>query len=375
MELIVLLLLLLAAVWLQGVLYRTYAFRRLDYSCSLDRREAVEGDRIHLQEVVSNRKLLPLPWLKSEITTSKWLEFSELQSVVTGDTHFISSFFLVRSFQRVTRTWEGRCLKRGVFTIQKTVLVASDLLGGASFSSTAPAGSQVVVFPKALDLEENFISVSRNMGETCVRRNLLPDPFFIAGVREYQQGDPMNHIHWPATAREGRLMVYQNDSSSSQSRAVILNMQTREYANSGAVDADLLENAIRTCAALFEQTAGENIPLRFLANTPDAVATEEAWGESCLHSLLDLLARLPLKSGEHFPFYLNALHDSLTATDIILVTCYLDDAIMRFAHDKMDAGVPVRLYLLDPNPLPMEAGDLDIFMVRAPSAQKGGEAS
>ena len=105
MELIVLLLLLLAAVWLQGVLYRTYAFRRLDYSCSLDRREAVEGDRIHLQEVVSNRKLLPLPWLKSEITTSKWLEFSELQSVVTGDTRFISSFFLVRSFQRVTRTW------------------------------------------------------------------------------------------------------------------------------------------------------------------------------------------------------------------------------------------------------------------------------
>ena len=32
MELIVLLLLLLAAVWLQGVLYPTYAFRRLDYS-------------------------------------------------------------------------------------------------------------------------------------------------------------------------------------------------------------------------------------------------------------------------------------------------------------------------------------------------------
>ena len=375
MELIVLLLLLLAAIWLQGVLYRTYAFRRLDYSCSLDRREAVEGDRIHLQEVVSNRKLLPLPWLKSEITTSKWLEFSELQSVVTGDTRFISSFFLVRSFQRVTRTWEGRCLKRGVFTIQKTVLVASDLLGGASFSSTAPAGSQVVVFPKALDLEENFISVSRNMGETCVRRNLLPDPFFIAGVREYQQGDPMNHIHWPATAREGRIMVYQNDSSSSQNRAIILNMQTREFANSGAVRTEFLENAIRTCAALFAQTAGENIPLRFLANTPQPTATEEAWGESCLHDLLELLARLPVESGEHFPFYLNALYDTLSATDIILVSCYLDDAILDFARDKMDAGVPVRLYVLDPDAVPPEAGEFDVYLVSAAASGKGGEAT
>ena len=116
-------------------------------------------------------------------------------------------------------------------------------------------------------------------------------------------------------------MVYQNDSSTSQSRAILLNMQTREYANSGAVNADMLENAIRTCAALFEQTAGEGIPLRFLANTPQAISTEEAWGEGCLHSLLELLARLPLESGEHFPFYLNALYDNLNATDIILVTC------------------------------------------------------
>ena len=283
MELIVLLLLLFAAIFLQNRLYQKYAFRNLDYTCSFDRREATEGDPLCLQEVVSNRKLLPLPWLKSEITTSKWLEFSQLQSVVTDNTRFISSFFLVRSFQRVTRTWEGRCLKRGVFSVEKTVLVASDLIGGSAFSSTAPAGSQVVVFPKALDLDEDFISVSRNMGEVCVRRNLLPDPFFIAGVREYQTGDPMNHIHWPATAREGRIMVYQNDSSTSQSRAILLNMQTREYANSGAVNADMLENAIRTCAALFEQTAGEGIPLRFLANTPQAISTEEAWGEGCLH--------------------------------------------------------------------------------------------
>lgn len=363
MELLVLLLLLLAALWLQGLLYRRFSFRRLDYSCTLSKREAVEGDPIELLEVIANRKLLPLPWLKSEITTSRWLEFSQLQSVVTGETRFISSFFLVRSYQKITRTWQGRCLKRGVFSVEKSVLVASDLLGGAALSSVAPAGSQVVVFPRPLDLENDFRPASRRTGETCVRRNLLPDPFFISGMREYQPGDPMNHIHWPATAREGKIMVYENDSSTSQSRTILLNMQTREFANSGAVHADMLENAIRACAALFQETLEEGTPLRFLANTPEPVSTEEFWGEEHLHGLLELLALLPLKSGEHFPFYLNALYDDIRSTDIALVTCYLDEPILQFARDKQDAGVHVRLYVLDPGADAAQE-DLDIYLPR-----------
>ena len=153
MELLVLLLILAIAVWAQRAAFRWYAFRNLDYSCTLSKKEAVEGDAIALQEVVSNRKLLPLPWLKSEITTPKWLAFSQLQSVVTDETRFLSSFFMLRSYQRVTRTWEGRCLKRGVFSVQKTVLVAADLLGGGAFSSEGDAGSEVVVFPRPLELD------------------------------------------------------------------------------------------------------------------------------------------------------------------------------------------------------------------------------
>ena len=223
-----------------------------------------------------------------------------------------------------------------------------------------------------MQYEEEYVSISRNMGEICVKRNFLEDPFFIAGVREYQTGDPMNRVHWLATARQGRIMVHQNESSSSQSRSIVLNMQTREFANSGAVVTELLEDAIRTCAALFEQTAGEGIPMRFFANAPKPIATEESWGEGCLHSLLETLARLPLDSGEHFPFYLNSLYDTLSSTDVILVTCYLDEATIRFARDKMDAGVPVRLYVLDPDAVPPESGDLDVYVVTRP---RGGDAA
>ena len=158
-------------------------------------------------------------------------------------------------------------------------------------------------------------------------------------------------------------MVYENDSSTSQSRTILLNMQTREFANSGAVHADMLENAIRACAALVQETLEEGTPLRFLANTPEPVSTEEFWGEEHLHGLLELLALLPLKSGEHFPFYLNALYDDIRSTDIALVTCYLDEPILQFARDKQDTGVHVRLYVLDPGADAAQE-DLDIYLPR-----------
>ena len=96
---------------------------------------------------------------------------------------------------------------------------------------------------------------------------------------------------------------------------------------------------------------------------PEPVSTEEFWGEEHLHGLLELLALLPLKSGEHFPFYLNALYDDIRSTDIALVTCYLDEPILQFARDKQDAGVHVRLYVLDPGADAAQE-DLDIYLPR-----------
>ena len=95
-------------------------------------------------------------------------------------------------------------------------------------------------------------------------------------------------------------------------------------------------------------------------------------GENGLHGLMETLARLPLESGEHFPFYLNAIYDQIQTTDLALVTCYLDEAILAFAHGKADAGMRVQLYLLLPQDLPASAEGLDIYMVDAP-APKGGD--
>lgn len=349
MEFLALIIVVGAILILQSVIFKKCSFRNLDYTCELSTDEAEEGDNIELIETVVNKKWLPIPWLKAEITTSKWLDFAGAQSVITDQSRFVPSFFMVKSYQKVQRKWKVTCLKRGVFDLQKIVLVSTDLLGGATLSHPTEVDSQITVLPKTLDLDELFLSPKYLSGDTVVKRHLLEDPFYFAGVREYTERDPMNKIHWLATAKQQKIMVHQNDYTSRQSFAVILNMQSMPYEVGKTVYEETVENGIRVCASLFENTISDQIPVCFFSNTTidgenDVISTE-AWGEEHVMELRRLLAHLSLKSTQPFGEFLNMIYDSVSSTDIILVSAYLSEEIIEFMRNKEYSGVHVTLYL------------------------------
>ena len=61
----------------------------------------------------------------------------------------------------------------------------------------------------------------RPIGDVRMTHKLFEDPTRIAGVREYQYGDPLSRVHWKATARHGR-MVSREDTWERSARLVIL---------------------------------------------------------------------------------------------------------------------------------------------------------
>ena len=65
----------------------------------------------------------------------------------------------------------------------------------------------VLVFPQVVPLRGYDLASRRPIGEVRLTHRLFEDPTRIAGVREYQQGDPLNRIHWRATARTGTLVL------------------------------------------------------------------------------------------------------------------------------------------------------------------------
>ncbi len=151
MELIAVILLVLLVLFGEVGLYRRRGLEGLSYYCHFSETERTEGESLQFVETVTNDKTLPVPWLKAELTTSRWLDFPEANSAVTGENRFVSSFFSVRSRSRVSRVWEITCEKRGVYEMEHIVLVTSDLLGVVRLSlHTADHGEKLTVLPKRL---------------------------------------------------------------------------------------------------------------------------------------------------------------------------------------------------------------------------------
>ena len=320
----------------------------MTYHCELSRDEAEEGDQIELIETVVNKKWLPIPWLKSEITTSKWLDFAGAQSIVTDQSRFVPSFFMVKSYQKVQRKWKVTCLKRGVFGLRSARLFYRSV-GGRDFVSSGQSGLSNCCSAKVSELEEVFLSPKYLSGDIVVKRHLLEDPFYFAGVREYTERDPMNKIHWLATAKQQKIMVHQNDYTSRQSFAVILNMQSMPYEVGKTVFAENVENCIRVCASIFDRTIAGQVPVSLFANTSidgenDVISTE-SWGEEHVMELKRILAHLPLNSTEPYGEFLNMIYDGVSSTDVILVSSYLSEEILEFMRNKRYSGIHVTLYL------------------------------
>lgn len=350
MELIVILALLGGMALLQNWVYRRQAFTGLSYTCRFSQTEVTEGDEIQLIEEISNNKFLPLPWFKAEITTSRFLEFAGSQSLVTEDTRFVPSFFMLKSYQKITRSWRVKCCKRGVYDLNRIVLVATDLLGNVNASHTVDIGQTLTVLPKAADLTTDFSSRFRMTGDHIVKRHLIADPFAIAGVREYTQRDPMNKIHWLASARTGKLMVHNNEYTADQSLAVILNMQSRSYEGATTIDKNKIETAIRVCAGYLEDTLRSGIPVGLYTNGAAGengpVVSHSFWGKEHILDLLRVLAQLEYHYTEPIRHFLDGTCREITASDIVLITPFLSEDMKDYVAQMQRSGRRVLVVLI-----------------------------
>ena len=219
-------------------------------------------------------------------------------------------------------------------------------------SKAGESGARITVLPKPIGEDELAVSPRYITGDIMVRRQLVADPFYISGVREYTGREPMNLIHWNATAREQELMVFQNDYTSRQSVTVLLNMQSTEFEQHEVIRRETVENAIRICAGLFDSTLTSGMPLRFMCNgtvtkgSRQSIETAEYWGREHVEGLLQMLAKLQLHSTEDFGVYLDNIFSEVTSTDIIIVTSFVSDALMDFAARKEQAGTNVKIFTL-----------------------------
>lgn len=106
MELVAIILVIAAVAAAEVLIFGKYALKGIYYSASVNKAEVYEGETLELTEVVENRRFVALPWIKTELSASRWLAFSRNDSAAQtsgGDNTFIPGVFSLKPRSKCTR--------------------------------------------------------------------------------------------------------------------------------------------------------------------------------------------------------------------------------------------------------------------------------
>ncbi len=348
MELLIIVIIIAAVVVVEQMVYSRFGSKNISYSCKFEDETINEGDETTLSETVENKKLLPVPWLKSELTIPLHIAPVNGDSTVAGGDRFITGFFMVKSYSGVKRVRKIKALKRGVYRVTAARVQTADLLGGIRISISAESiGGSLTVMPIPAKCENVIpLHMRRATGERLVRQSLVTDPFFTAGVRDYRFGDSIKSIHWKASAHLGELMVRQEERTARHCLLVLLNVQTdSERVGAYVFDELLAEHTIRLCVSCIEEAVADGFSFVLASNgfTPENIplALPETQGEGGIESALYALAELSVKSYMPMRQFINGYNSAFPDMPTVLITPYTDDCVSHWKGLNPDGAVIV----------------------------------
>lgn len=355
----------IAVYALSASYFRRNALRNIVYKVATEIHEIYEGQDFFIYESIANAKSLALPNVRMDITLPDGLDFCLYKkepdgSYKTTQLHTIESVFVLKPASAVERRWRVKAMRRGVYQLGEARLVARDILGvnklSCSFDRITDKTAKITVLPSPIDLERHFAPLFDPTGDTASSFSVFSDPLLFAGSREYRPGDARNKINWKASARMHSPMVNLDEYTEKNHFDIIFNLQSRSREDAGSTPEgiEMVELGVSVCAAIFDIACSKDIPTRLFCNTQnqssdkDYFVSDSFCGRSDAVAALRMLAEIELKLSCRVEDMLEDIikekEESHNTQNVILVTSYIDDSIVDFAHRLMALGVEVVIY-------------------------------
>ena len=176
-------------------------------------RDVVEGDDVRVDLVVESTGSIPPPTLVAHERPGR-LDERRVELHHVGGRRFAGGY-------------ELRAVPRGRYAFQTVRLTIEDPFALAHADLEQGEPQALVVYPRLVSLERLFSEGGAHAQDG--RRLLLrrPTGFELHSVREYIEGESLRKVHWPTTARSGRLMVKELEDAPRDEVAVLLDGDAR----------------------------------------------------------------------------------------------------------------------------------------------------
>ena len=249
-------------------LWNRYALRRLDYRRRFDRQRVFPGETIDMTIEVTNRKFLPLSWVRfrDEFPLMVSPEGTTLSPVPASEsTGYLLSAFGLRWYERTRRRFRLHCQKRGHYFLGPVVAESGDVFTLFTSKEERLVRDPIIVYPQVYPLDELGFPSRAPFGENKTRQSLIEDPTRTRGIRDYRPEDGFRHVHWKASARRAELQTRVYEPTSDTSLMVVLDVATMPKIWQG-IRPDLLERAISVAASVANYATERRWTLGLLSN-------------------------------------------------------------------------------------------------------------
>ena len=185
--------------------------------------------------------------------------------------------------RRYAGGYELRDVRRGRYVFEPVRLTIEDPFGLARTRLEKGEPEALVVYPRLVELPALFSEGGMHAQDG--RRLLLrrPTGFELHSVREHIEGESLRAVHWPSTARRGRLMVKELEDAPRDEVVVVLD------ADSAATAGETFETAVRAAGSILRAHVRRGRRCALVVNSASRpsqpVASESDW-----HRALELLA-------------------------------------------------------------------------------------
>ena len=274
--------------------------------------------------------------------------------------------------------WSVRtyCLERGRYRLGPITLVSSDPFGLFTIRRALAHTTNVVVYPATFPLRSFPMPIGTLPGGDALRRRTHQITANASGIREYYPGDGFNRIHWPSTARKGRLLVKEFELDPMSDVWVFLDMAEAVHFGERHLDP----------SQIVEQAGGRRPPKFELPNSTEEysiaiaasiatyflrhdqalgmVAAGQSWevvqadrGERQVLKILETLS--VLRAEGRFPLH-ELLYRETTGlargSTVIVITPSINVRWARVARHLSASGLRVVAVLVDPESFGGDAG-------------------
>ncbi len=217
--------------------------------------------------------------------------------------------------------------RRGHYEVGPLTLKMIDPFGLARLSSEAASAQSFLVHPPTEKL-----ALPRDAGDRrSVSTSALRQPTGTQGedfyaLREYVQGDDLRKVHWPSTARRGKVMIRQEETPWHTKATILLDDRSHVHTTGG--ESPSFERAVEVAASVVQLYHNAGYGFRLAgAHHP---GFPSARGVPHLHRCLDLLATIRTQRSEGENALLSRLVEmearGAAEETLVLVTGSLDSS-------------------------------------------------